>query len=432
MSARETAFEILQQVIYQHKLVTDCYPYLFENVKDERDRRLVVEIVYGVSRYKGRLGHALARKSDPDKTDKRVWLLLLTAVYQLFYLTRIPDYAVIYETVEIAKRRFGKKPGGFVNAVLKGISRDREAIAYPGPENMESYITGSLSFPYWMGLRWISQYGQETAFQIMKSLNLRKPMVFRRFGDTGVLDQEGMFHATPYLPDAVEANLPVYMMRAGNCYVMNESSQLVPELLRNFKGAWVLDAASSPGGKGLILRGWDGIQNVIFNDISRDRMDRILENSRDLNISILTPVCSDTTNPPFRRASMDAVLLDAPCSGTGTLSGHPELRWIRTESDIHNRSRLQSKLIRRSFDLVKPGGVLVYATCSLERDEGEDIVLPFVCDTPEAVLVNPFRYASEDVAAAFGGSLHHNRCLRVLPDKYLDGFFVAMIEKRVP
>ena len=161
-------------------------------------------------------------------------------------------------------------------------------------------------------------------------------------------------------------------------------------------------------------------------------MDRILENSRDLNISILTPVCSDTTNPPFRRASMDAVLLDAPCSGTGTLSGHPELRWIRTESDIHNRSRLQSKLIRRSFELVKPGGVLVYATCSLERDEGEDIVLPFVCDTPEAVLVNPFRYASEDVAAAFGGSLHHNRCLRVLPDKYLDGFFVAMIEKRVP
>ena len=432
MSARETAFDILTRIFSQNRLVTDCYSYLFQKLEDDRDRRLVVEIAYGVSRYRGRLEFALQKKAKQNKTDPRVWLLLLSAVYQLLYLTRIPDYAVIYETVDIAKKRFGFRSGGFVNAVLKSVVRDRDKITYPGPEDLKAHITSTLSFPYWMGMRWIAQYGQDTAFQIMKSLNLRKPMIFRKFGDTGVLDQEGLFHPTPYLKDAVEANLPVFMMRAGNCYVMNESSQLVAELLRNFKGQWVLDAASSPGGKGLILSGWAGIQHVVLNDISRDRIDRILENSRDLSIDILTPLCSDLRSAPFAPCTLDAVLLDAPCSGTGTLSGHPELRWIRTESEIQSRPSFQRKLIRHAFELLRPGGILIYAVCSLEREEGEDVVLPFVDETDEATLINPFRFAGEDVEAAFLPFLGANHCLRVLPDKYLDGFFVCMIEKCFP
>lgn len=429
MSAREAAFDTLQMVFNQHRLVTDCYPYLFQRLPDDRDRRLVVEIAYGVGRYRGRLEYALKGKANPAKTDVRVWLLLLTAVYQLLYLTRIPDYAVINETVEIAKRRFGARPAGFVNAVLKGIARDRESLSFPGPEDVEAYITSSLSFPNWMGMRWIAQFGKDRAFQIMKALNFRKPMVFRKMGATGVLDQEGLFHPTPYLPDAVEANLPVYMMRAGNCYVMNESSQLVPELLRKFEGDWVLDAASSPGGKGMILRSWSGIRNVIFNDISRDRIDRILENVSDLNIGILTPTCADMSRPPFPDNSLDAVLLDAPCSGTGTLSGHPELRWIRTPGDIQRRKSLQEELIRSTYRLLRPGGILVYAVCSLEREEGEDVVLPFVAGTPGASLVEPFQYAAEPVTAAFERFEDTNHCLRIVPDRYLDGFFIAMIRK---
>ncbi len=429
MNVREATYQVLLKVFQEESLITEHYPFLFGKLKDDRDRRLAVELLYGTCRQKGRLEYVLQQFADRRKTEKKLWLLLLVGAYQLLYLSRTPDYAAINETVGIARHHFGSKRAGFVNAVLKRIAGSRERLSYPGEEDLEAYIRHNLSFPYWLGMRWISQYGRETAIEIMKAMNLHKPVVFRCFGNIESSVSSGTLRPAPYIRQAFETDLPIDVMRANQCYVMNESSQLVAELLRHYRGTYIVDAASSPGGKGLIVHSFNNAEAVIFNDVSPDRMDRILENARDLGRNILTPVASDMRRPAFRTESIDAVLLDAPCSGTGTLSGHPELKWIRNASDIQKRRAVQQDLLEKSFDLVKPGGVLVYAVCSMEREEGEDVVLDFVSRNHRARLISPFRFADPEVAEKFGRFTAAGPALRILPDNYLDGFYIAVVEK---
>jgi len=432
MNPRGIAWYILKQVFNEHKLITDMYLYIFEQVSDERDRRLVVEIIYGTCRFRGRLDHILTRFANQKRTEPEIWLLLASAAYQILFLTRTPDYAIINDTVTVAKEAFNgnKKKSGFINAVLKKVAREKDSFTFPTSERLQEFIEHNLSFPYWLGMKWISDYGMETAVQIMKSLNLRKPVVFRCFQGLESFGPENRFHPTPYVEDSFEANVPIYLMRAGSCYVMNESSQLVAELLRKFSGKWVLDAASSPGGKGFILTTFEGIEEVVFNDISAGRIQRVIENSQDLSIAISSPVLSDFLKLSFRESSMNAILLDAPCTGTGTISGHPELKWIRKPGEIRERSMLQSHMIRNAFSLLKPDGVLVYSVCSLEKEEGEDVVLNFVSGERQAELIHPFTFASEQIAERFEGFMENELFLRILPDKYLDGFFAAVIHKK--
>jgi len=429
MNARQAAYHILKSVFDEHRLVTDFHGRFLSAVRDERDRRLAVEIVYGVCRYRGRLDYVLARYADQKKTHPDIWLLLQCGAYQLLFLTRTPDYAVINETVSLARQYRGQRATGFVNAVLKRIAQEREQVTFPGPDNLKAFITANLSFPYWLGMKWISQYGHETGIRIMKNLNIRRPLVFRKFGASVPMEQDLVFHPAPHLENAVEANAPIYLMRAGNYYVMNEASQLIAELLLQAPGDWALDAAASPGGKGLILASEGQVKQVVFNDIAPNRINRVLENSRDLQIPILTPVCSDMTRPPFRPGMFDVVLLDAPCTGTGTLAGHPELKWLRKPGDLHGRTVLQRNLLAACYTLLKPGGVLLYSVCSLEKEEGESIVLDFLADTGDARLEDPFQYADPKIRERFAGFLTASDMLRVLPDRHLDGFFAALIRK---
>jgi len=430
MKAREVAYRILRDIFDKKQLLTDFYPYLFNKVEDERDRRLVVEIVYGVSRLKGRLEFALEKFAKKNKTNDKMWLFLLSCTYQILFLTRIPDYAVINESVNISKIVFNPKQSGFVNAVLKNIAKSKDSLVYPTPDEPDNFLQYSLSFPLWLGNKWIADYGLEETYEIIKFMNMKRPIVFRSFKGVDSFEGEYILHKTPYIENTYHGSVPINVLRAGCCYIMNESSQAVAELLRNFKGKYVLDATSSPGGKGFILASFENIENVIFNDISPDRTKLIEENNKDLLMNINFITCSDISKPSFRENFFDSVLLDAPCSGTGTISGHPELKWIRTPGEIKNRVKIQKMLIKEAFDLVKPGGVLVYSVCSMEREEGEDVVLDFVFNEENASFENPMKYTSESFKNRFKRFLiNNNSYLRITPDKYLDGFFIALIKK---
>ncbi len=433
MNPRGIAWYILKKVFNERKLITDNYPFLFENVQDERDRRLVVEIVYGTCRFRGRLDYVLSHYANPKRTEPEIWLLLASAAYQILFLTRTPDYAIINETVTLAKQAFqgSRKKSGFINAVLKKLSREKDNLSFPGPENFREFVEHNLSFPYWLGMKWLADYGKEQAIQMMKALNFRKPVVFRCFNGLESFGAQYRFHPTPYIDGSFEANVPIYLIRAGSCYVMNESSQLVAELFRNFSGRWVLDAAASPGGKGFILQSIKGIKNVVFNDIAEKRLQKVLENSRDLAVPVPLAVQSDFMKPAFEKESFNAILLDAPCTGTGTISGHPELKWIRKPGEIGSRARLQNQMIRNAFQLLKRGGILVYSTCSLEREEGEDVVFDFVAGESEAKLIDPFSFSGEKLKENFRNFITREKTLRIFPDKYLDGFFVAMMQKKL-
>lgn len=430
MKPREVAYRILRDIFEKKQLLTDFYPYLFKLVEDERDRRLVVEIVYGVCRLKGKLEFALSKYTKKNKTSDQMWLYLLTCTYQILFLTRIPDYAVINESVNISKRIFSPKQSGFVNAVLKNVAKSKDNIDYPSPEDLDNFLEYNLSFPLWLAHKWVADYGLEETFEMIKSINMKRPIVFRCFKGIESFKGDYILHKTPYIEDTYHGAIPINVLRAGCCYIMNESSQAVAEVFHNYKGKYILDATSSPGGKGFILSSFEGIENVVFNDISPDRTEKIVENNRDLLMGIDFITCSDISNPSFKENFFDGILLDAPCSGTGTISGHPELKWIRHQGEIKNRTKIQKDLIKKAFELLKPGGVLTYSVCSMEREEGEDIVLDFVFNNEEASFINPLTYSSDTFKNRFSRFLINNDTyLRITPDKYLDGFFIALIKK---
>ncbi|PJB77161.1 MAG: hypothetical protein CO090_09275, partial [Acidobacteria bacterium CG_4_9_14_3_um_filter_49_7] len=158
MNPRGIAWYILKQVFNEHKLITDMYLYIFEQVSDERDRRLVVEIIYGTCRFRGRLDHILTRFANQKRTEPEIWLLLASAAYQILFLTRTPDYAIINDTVTVAKEAFNgnKKKSGFINAVLKKVAREKDSFTFPTSERLQEFIEHNLSFPYWLGMKWIS------------------------------------------------------------------------------------------------------------------------------------------------------------------------------------------------------------------------------------------------------------------------------------
>ena len=428
MNVRQIAFAILKKIYKEHKLATEVYPYYLDNIEDERDKRLVLEIVYGVNRFKGRLEYVLSKFANKNRTEEDIWLLMLTGVYQLLFLTRTPAYAVIHQTVDVAKK-LNPKVSGFVNAVLKNVSRNKNSITFPTRENLADFIQYTLSFPLFLGMKWIADYGEDNAIEIMKSLNLKKPVVFRCFKDVKPLKKDYIVHKTPYIEGSYHGNIPIYIIRAAECYIMNEASQLAPELLRNFKGEFALDAASSPGGKGFLLKSFENFEEVIFNDVTKERIDKILENSRDLMLETPSITMSDFTKPAFKENSFDAIILDAPCSGTGTISGHPEIKWIRSPQNLKSKVNVQKEMLKNAFDTVKKGGVIIYSVCSMEKEEGEAIVSDFVSSVENAKLINPFEYSSENIKNSFSKFYKEGVGLRILPDKFLDGFFVSAIRK---
>ncbi len=428
MNVRQIAFAILKKIYKEHKLATEVYPYYLDNIEDERDKRLVLEIVYGVNRFKGRLEYVLSKFANKNRTEEDIWLLMLTGVYQLLFLTRTPAYAVIHQTVDVAKK-LNPKVSGFVNAVLKNVSRNKNSITFPTRENLADFIQYTLSFPLFLGMKWIADYGEDNAIDIMKSLNLKKPVVFRCFKDVKPLKKDYIVHKTPYIEGSYHGNIPIYIIRAAECYIMNEASQLAPELLRNFKGEFALDAASSPGGKGFLLKSFENFEEVIFNDVTKERIDKILENSRDLMLEIPSITMSDFTKPAFKENSFDAIILDAPCSGTGTISGHPEIKWIRSPQNLKSKVNVQKEMLKNAFNTVKKGGVIIYSVCSMEKEEGEAIVSDFVSSVENAKLISPFEYSSENIRNSFSKFYKEGVGLRILPDKFLDGFFVSAIRK---
>ncbi len=428
MNVRQVAFAILKKIHKEYKLATEVYPNYLDNIEDERDKRLVLEIVYGVNRFKGRLEYVLSKFANKNRTENDIWLLMLTGVYQLLFLTRTPAYAVIHQTVDVAKK-LNPKVSGFVNAVLKNVSRNRNSIVYPKKDNLSDFIQYTLSFPLFLGMKWVADYGENNAIEIMKSLNLKKPVVFRCFKDVKPLKKDYIVHKTPYIEGSYHGNIPIYIIRAAECYIMNEASQLAPELLRNFKGEFALDAASSPGGKGFLLKSYQNFDEVIFNDVTKDRIDKILENTKDLLLEVPSVTMSDFTKPAFKEKSFDAIILDAPCSGTGTISGHPEIKWIRSPQNLKSKVSVQKEMLKNAFEIVKKGGVIIYSVCSMEKEEGEAVVSDFVSSVENAKLINPFEYSSESIKNSFAKFYKEGIGLRILPDKFLDGFFVSAIRK---
>jgi 16S rRNA (cytosine967-C5)-methyltransferase len=415
-SARLAALRILLSTEEAGVLAEDKVERFIDEVAlDARDRALAVHLVHGVERYRATLDWRLSAVSDRamSRLPLLVQMVLRLGAYQLLYMSKIPSSAAVNESVRLM-RTVGKKLGrdwsGFVNAVLRGLTR----TAPPPWPDLEREPVQALavrfSCPRWLAERWLKRLGPAGAEQWCRASLEVPPLTLRinslqttrdRFMDQ--YRQAGISaRPTAVSPYGVSVerqqtvqSLPLY--QDGAFYVEDEAAQLIPLLLDPQPGERVLDACAAPGGKATHLAAlMENKGEIVAIDRSQARLQLIRQNCHRLGITIITPRVgdllnddlssvlgagsgSDSSSRPAAAPLFDRILLDAPCSGLGILRRHPEGKWHKHAASLAIHHRTQSDLLERVSALLRPGGRLVYSTCSTEPDENEQVIDRFCC-----------------------------------------------------
>jgi 16S rRNA (cytosine967-C5)-methyltransferase len=318
---------------------------------DQRDAGLASDIVFGTLRRRGELDRRLSRfsKRPVAQLDPAVRIALEMGLYQLTFLDRVPAHAAVNDSVELARRAGKTSAAPFVNAVLRRAIRDRSAA------DSASHETDST--PAWLLERWIAQYGEETALGIARA-SLLPPERYIRVGAAEAPPQ-----------DAEPTDVPgCYLLRSGDPgrnRFQDIGSQSVVPLLDLRAGLSFLDVCAAPGNK--TAQALETAVQAIACDLHLSRARTLVP------LGIPVAVIDATVPLPFSQR-FDRILVDAPCSGTGTLSRNPEIKWRLRPADIEDLQRRQIAILGNALKQLAPGGVLVYSTCSLEREENEEVV----------------------------------------------------------
>jgi 16S rRNA (cytosine967-C5)-methyltransferase len=405
-----------------------------------RDSAFILELVYGVLRNRARLDWTLDRASAKPVSTTDAWTrnILRLGAYQLLFLDRVPHSAAVNTSTELAKQH-GKK-SGYVNGLLRTVERNRNTLSLPSDADPAKRFSVHYSHPEWLVLRWLRRYGVERTEAYLRENNRPSPLVIRTNTLRATRDElkrmlvsEGAdARETAYSPVGLEllgspGLLNLASFRNGLFLVQDEAAQLIGMMLAPEPGESVLDACAAPGGKATHIAGLMGNQGALVAlDNDPGRMARVRENSARLGTTIIRPVTGDAAT--YHDGPFDRVLVDAPCSGLGVLRRHPDGRWTKDEKTIGERQAMQMAILENCAGLLKPGGVLVYATCTTEPEENEAVVGAFVAASNTEFRIDDPRPHLQGAAAKLIGS---DGFLRTFPDTPLmDGFFGARLIKR--
>lgn len=402
------------------------------------ERAWIRALAYGTVRLRGRIDHVLSRFSARplEALDPPVRTALRMGAFQILEMGGVPDYAAVSQSVEQVKRTRSRAAAGLVNAVLRQVAQAPGGqSAFPDPEtDLEGYLTTWGSHPGWIVRRWLRAFGPEGARALVEANN-REPDIFLRPVGTSAGDAATGLGARGLCADGAEdrrggerwirlrrgAN-PAEALELVSGVIQDPAASLVVEYASPDPGSLVADLCAAPGGKALALSGIAG--TVVAADISPRRLARVVEGWRGLSghgcaPGRLWPVVADARYPPVRTAG--TVLVDAPCSGTGTLRRHPDGRWRLTPEDIAAVAGVQRALLEGAASAVPRGGLLVYATCTLEPEENWCQVESFLARHPG------FRVEPGARARAF---VDRRGCLVVLPhESGFDGAFAARLRR---
>jgi len=399
---------------------------------DARDRRWVQELIWGMLRRRGWLDAMLGvrvrggiAKLDPDVAD-----LLRLGAYQLMAMGSVPAYAAIAQTVELTKRRHGIGASKLANAVLRRVDRERDALEPPVPTDPIEALAQQYSHPRWVVARWLDRWGTADVERLLASNNEEATITVRPFGVVreqleAMLDGAGVVtHDVPLLRDSLQLAPGVALtelgaFRQGLLFVQDPAATLVTQYAAIPQDAVVADLCAAPGGKSIELSRTASL--VIAADRNSTRVDRMLVGLGRLDAPRLACLVADALAPAI--APVDAVLVDVPCTGTGTFKRHPDARWRLRMSDFAVLGALQKQILRAAAAVVKPGGLLIYSTCSLELEENDDQIASFLADHKDFVLEAPPEGTVP--ANVLDGGL-----LRVLPQHTgTDGAFAARLRR---
>jgi 16S rRNA (cytosine967-C5)-methyltransferase len=412
----------------------------------ERDRAFTVNLVQGVFRWRFRFDWIIKQTARTSFSIEPLILnILRIALYQIFFMDRVPQSAAVNEAVKQTRAAGKGHATGFVNGILRHICRHKDQIVFPDSEKDRiRYLSVFYSYPTWLVKKWIRELGIDSAERLLAAGNQVPSLVVRanslRIDRPGLikhLEREGVTGMpTLYSPEGIKVDGlkgPVTQLNAfkeGLFQVQGEAAQACSHLLFPRPGESILDLCAGLGGKSTHLaelmggKGW-----ILALDMSHGRLIRLTQSSRRLGIGCVQPIVADATNhlSSFVRRSFDKVLIDGPCSGLGNISRHPDGKWTRHEGDIKRLALLQKSILDEAVPILRKGGTMLYVTCTISREENEEVVSDFLEKNRGVTLENLKDHVPE-------------WCLDFIDDQGFfktfphihgtDGFFAALFMKR--
>jgi 16S rRNA (cytosine967-C5)-methyltransferase len=405
------------------------------------DRRFLMQLVNGATKMRRRLDHEirfyLARPGSP--LPIKLANILRLGFYQLHFTDRIPPAAAVSESVNLAHHLLDRRRANLVNAVLRAALREPNKIVFPSvDDNPVAYLGTTYSFPDHFVTYCLDEFGLERTEQLLKSCN-EPPHVTYRVNFlkakpdevANLLQDAGIeFCFGKYLPEFIqirESGLPLEaeLVDTGKVFVQDESSGMAVRLLNPKPKTNCLDLTAAPGGKSTYMAvRMRNKGRVTAVDKSQTRLQVVVENAKRLGVKIISPVATDMLE--FHpKEQFDRVLLDPPCSGWGTSRKHSDLRWSKTPEDIVNLTKIQKAMLRHAAKLVRPGGVLVYSTCTIIRDENDQIVEEFLLKNQDFEIESAREFFPEELVTERG-------FVKTYPSfDALDGSFAARLKRRL-
>jgi 16S rRNA (cytosine967-C5)-methyltransferase len=417
-----------------------------ENLLPKRERALFNAIVYGVIRWRGRLDWIINHlsKLPLNKTKPEILNILRIGLFQMIYLDRIPVSAAVNTSVEMAKHSAGERSAGYVNAVLRKASRELETLPLPDTIKEPAYRLSVIkSFPEWMIKRWIRLFGEKQAADMCDAVNEIPPITVRV--NRLKAEREELVNSiepdvrnirvTEYSPDGVIFSNPeksiheMESFKKGLFQVQDEAAQLVTLLLDPKMGESVLDACAGLGGKtGHIGQLMKNSGEITAFDIDKAKLSKLNREMERLCITNVITDAEDIGNPLFPKkyyGRFDRILLDAPCSNMGVLRRNPDVKWKLTEKNLIQYGGRQLLFLENLADLLKPSGVLVYAVCSTEPEENENVIKEFLIKRPDFAIDNAL-----DLPERIRPLIYDGGFIKTYPHiNNMDGFFSVRLKR---
>ena len=405
----------------------------------EQDRRFVTELVYGSIKAKGTIDWLLRQQvSRPlTKISPKILNILRLAVFQIYYLERIPESAACNEAVKLAKKVGHAGTVKFVNGVLRNLIRNQDKLNFPSIEdNSILHLALATMHPEWLVKRWLAEYGLDETKALCAFNNEIAPLSIRT--NTLRLERESL--ATKLSAEGWEVkpsawnkdglicskitSLDIAFKKYGQAfYIQDESSMLVADVVAPKSGEEILDLCAAPGGKTTHLaQVMDNDGHIIASDIHEHKLKLIEENAKRLGIDIIEPLLFDATVDNQKwHSRFDRVLVDAPCSGLGVLRRRAEARWTKNEKDLVQFPLVQRQILDHAAKYLKPGGLLVYSTCTIVKEENSDVIVDFLAkhkDFEYAGITHPLTAVQSNE-------------LQLLPHRdRVDGFYICALRKK--
>ncbi|MBW2272501.1 MAG: 16S rRNA (cytosine(967)-C(5))-methyltransferase RsmB [Deltaproteobacteria bacterium] len=453
--ARLVAVRVLERVERVHAYADIAlHQALARSPLSAADRALATELAYGTLRWRGRIDYLLSQVLDQklEKLEPLVASTLRLGAYQLLFMDRIPQSAAVDQAVACAHSLGSSRATGLVNAVLRRLARESETLPLPAFEDDPlEHIVHALSLPEWIARRWIDEFGAEEAAALAVASNTTPPVTIRanrRCTTPAALLEELRekfpdAHRCTLAPDGLvlghggnPASSPAFL--EGRYTVQDEASQLVVCLLDPQPDDRVLDTCAAPGTKATAIAERLGEEGrVLALDRNLKRLGLVDRDARRLGLRGITTLSRDATLPLVDLAASDAdadapqakdfdrVLVDAPCSGLGTLRRNPDARWRLSAEDPTRLATVQAAILHEASRVLRPGGCLVYSTCTVLREENQEIVAAFLQDHPH------FRQVPRsELPESLTPVLEEDGTLRCLPHRVAtDGFFAVRLER---